>query len=261
MANREEIINEYYNKYDEDNRLVKNYAHNLEFVITKNYLDKIIKEGNRVLELGAGTGRYSLYLASKGYDVTAIEYVQHNLEILKSHITSNMKIRAEQGDALDLSIFDDNTFDVTLVFGPLYHLYDDKDIDKAIKEAIRVTKKKGIIAIAYITSDGIMGDWGIDHLLDGYQKDFDSSFKFKRYPEEVFAPFYIEEFEKLMSNYNVTFLHDIATDGISEILSDKINNMSDEEYKMWIKYQLSVCERRDLQGYSCHMLYICEKNN
>ena len=115
MANREEIINEYYNKYDEDNRLVKNYAHNLEFVITKNYLDKIIKEGNRVLELGAGTGRYSLYLASKGYDVTAIEYVQHNLEILKSHITSNMKIRAEQGDALDLSIFDDNTFDVTLV--------------------------------------------------------------------------------------------------------------------------------------------------
>ena len=62
MANREEIINDYYNKYDEDNRLVKDYAHNLEFVITKNYLDKTIKEGNRVLELGAGTGRYSLYL-------------------------------------------------------------------------------------------------------------------------------------------------------------------------------------------------------
>jgi len=213
------------------------------------------------LEVGAGTGRYSLLYASKGYDVTAIEYVQHNLDILKSKITNEMNIVAEQGDAIDLSRFEDNSFDMTLVFGPLYHLYEDEDIDKAISEAIRVTKKDGIIAIAYITSDGVFAEWGIDHLLDGYPNDFDKDFKLARYPEGIFAPFYISEFKEIMSKYNVELINNVATDGIANIISDKLNALTEEEFKVWVNYQLSICEREDLQGYSCHMLYICKKNN
>ena len=261
MSNRKEIISNHYNNYDEDNRLIKDHTHNLEFIISKEYIQKYLKEDDKILEIGAGTGRYSIYYAEKGYDVTAIEYVEHNLEILKSKIKSNMKIRAEQGDAVDLSRFKDNKFDVTLVLGPLYHLYDDEDINKAIAESIRVTKQNGIIAIAYITSDGTFVDWGIDHLLDGYPNDFDNNFKLIRYQEGIFAPFYIEEFKNIMSKHNVTLLHNIATDGLANIMSDKINNLTDEEFKVWTKYQLSVCEREDLQGYSCHMLYICRKNN
>ena len=68
-----------------------------------------------------------------------------------------------------------------------------------------------------------------------------------------------EEFKQIMSKFNVEYLHNVATDGIVNIMSDKINNLSEEEYKVWVKYQLSVCEREDLQGYSCHMLYICKK--
>ena len=82
----------------------------------------------RAVRPTAGTGRYSLHYASQGYDVTAIEYVQHNLDILKSKIQDGMVIRAEKGDAVDLSRFADDTFDVTLVLGPLYHLYTDFDI-------------------------------------------------------------------------------------------------------------------------------------
>lgn len=63
----------------------------------------------------------------KGYDVSAVEYVQHNLEVLKSKIEDGMTIEAVQGDAVDLSEFADNTFDVTLVLGPLYHLYERDD--------------------------------------------------------------------------------------------------------------------------------------
>ena len=72
-----------------------------------------------------------MFYAKEGYDVTAIEYVNHNLDILKSKITPNMKIRAEQGDAVDLSRFADNTFDITLVLGPLYHLFDKKVVIKS----------------------------------------------------------------------------------------------------------------------------------
>ena len=260
MDNRKNLINSYYENYDEENRLIKDNAHNLEYRITKNYIDKYLKDGNKILEVGAGTGRYSLCYADAGYNVTAIEYIQHNLDILKSKIKDNMNIVAEQGDAVDLSRFESNTFDVTLVLGPLYHLYSDEDINKAISEAIRVTKKEGIIMFAYITSDGVFAHWGIKHLLDGYPNNFDKDFKLVRYPEGMFAPFYISEFKDIMKNYDVTFLNNVATDGIAYILDESVNNLTDEEFDVWTKYQLSVCEREDLQGYSCHMLYICKKN-
>ena len=260
MDKRKENIDKFYNNYDEENRLVKDNTHNVEYLVSKEYIDRYLKEGDKVLEVGAGTGRYSLHYANLGYDVTAIEYTEHNLDILKDKITNDMKIVAEHGDAIDLSRFEDNTFDVTLVLGPLYHLYEDEDIDKAIKEAIRVTKKNGIIMIAYITSDGVFAEWGVDHLLDGYPNDFDKNFKLIRYPEGVFAPFYISEFKEIMSKYDVTLLHNVATDGIVHIMEDKINSLSKEEFNVWVKYQLSICEREDLQGFSNHMLYICRKD-
>jgi len=259
MSERENIINNFYQNYDEENRLVRDNVHNIEFLVTKEYIEKYLKENDKILEVGAGTGRYSLYYAGKGYDVTSIEFVQHNLDILKSKITEKMKIDAQQGDAVDLSRFEDNTFDVTLVLGPLYHLSKDEEIRKAISEAVRVTKKDGVVMFAYLTSDGVFADWGVDHLLDGYPNDFDESFKLTRYPEGIFEPFYISEFKEIMSKFNIEYLHNVATDGIARMIKDKINNLSEEEFKVWTKYQLSVCEREDLQGYSCHMLYICKK--
>ena len=172
-----------------------------------------------------------------------------------------MKIIAEQGDAVDLSRFSDNTFDITLVLGPLYHLFDDNDINKAIDEAIRVTKPGGIIEIAYLTSDSIMIDWTLmdNHIIDGYPNDYDDNFKMTRYPQGVFAPFYIDEFKNIMSKYKVEFLHNVATDGMTHHVKNKIDELTDEEFDIWVKYHLSTCERYDLQGYSNHMLYICRK--
>ena len=260
--NRQEILNNFYNEdCAEDTRLESQHGQ-VEFLTTIKYIEEYLKPETKILEIGAGTGRYSLYYANKGYDVTAIEYVQHNVDILKSKIKDNINIVAEQGDAVDLSRFENNTFDVTLVLGPLYHLYEDKDINKVIEEAIRVTKKDGIIAIAYLTSDSIMIDWSLmgDHLINGYPNDFDDNFKMTRYPQGVFAPFYISEFKNIMSKFNVELLHNVATDGFTHHVKDKIDSLSKEEFEVWMRYHLSTCEREELQGYSNHMLYICKKN-
>lgn len=261
MDERTINLNKFYSENcDEDGRLLSKHG-SIEFITTTKYIDELLKNGDRILEVGAGTGRYSLHYANKGYKVNAIEFVNHNVEILKSKITDNMDIIAEQGDALDLSRFEDNTFDVTLVLGPLYHLYDEKDINKAIDEAIRVTKKDGVIAIAYLTSDSIMVNWGLmgDHLIDGYPNDFDKNFKMVNYPGGIFSAFYVNEFKQIMSEHNVTLLKNIATDGLSHHLKEKIDSLSEEEFKVWLRYHLSTCEREDLQGYSNHMLYICKK--
>ena len=155
--NLDKRLKEFYQEgYQEDNRLDGDKMHYIEFITTTNYIDKYLNKGDRILEVGAGTGKYSLYYAKKGYRVDAIELVEANIEVLKTNIEKNMDIRVEQGNALDLSRYKDNTFDITLVLGPLYHLFDKKEQDMAIKEAIRVTKKGGIIYIAFILFDVVM---------------------------------------------------------------------------------------------------------
>ena len=258
--NREEVLNSFYNAdCEEETRLVSRHGQ-IEFLTTTTYIDKYLKEGNKILEVGAGTGRYSLYYANKGYDVTSIELVNRNLEVLKSGIKPNMNINAEQGDALDLSRFDDNTFDITLVLGPLYHLYTLEDINKAIDEAIRVTKKDGKVMFAFLTSDSIMISWVLKkHHFDRKGQAFDNNYKMINQLEEVFSAFYIDEFDEIMSNKNVEKLNIVATDGMSRHFKEIIDELEDYEYDEWVKYHLSTCERKDLQGYSNHMLYICTK--
>ena len=261
MGERKEILNQFYSEVcDEDGRLQSRRG-SVEFLTTVHYIEKYLFDGARILEVGAGTGRYSLYYAGKGYSVSAVEYVESNLIKLKSKITRDMDITAEQGDAIDLSGFGDNTFDLTLVLGPLYHLYEREDQEKAIQEAVRVTKKNGIIVIAYLASDSVIIDWALrdHHLIDGYGKDFDENFKIINYPEGVFAAFYISEFKDLMKKFPVSMEHNVATDGMTRHMREQIEELSEEEFDMWMKYHLSTCEREELQGYSNHLIFICRK--
>ena len=72
MNSLEAKINDYYDDYDEDSRLIKDNSHSIEFITTTTYLDKFISKGEKVLEVGAATGRYSFYFAENGGDVTAL---------------------------------------------------------------------------------------------------------------------------------------------------------------------------------------------
>lgn len=99
MENKvEDILQDYYSEYDEDGRLVKDKVHNLEFITTTTYIDRFIKEGDEVLEIGAGTGRYSIYYAEKGYKVEAVELIEKNIQILRKKVKDDMKIKATIGN-------------------------------------------------------------------------------------------------------------------------------------------------------------------
>ena len=261
MENVKEILENYYSSYDEENRLIKDKAHQVEFLTTVRYIDKYLKIGNKILEIGAGTGRYSLYYAKKGYEVEAVELTKANIEEFKRHITNDMKIRINEGNVLDLSMYEDNIFDITLLLGPVYHLFSIEEKRKAIEEAIRVTKPHGKIFIAYITNDIVILTYGLKkgNLLK--LKDVcDENYRVKEIPEEIFSVEYVEEFDNMMKDFPVKNLCEVATDGLSESLSDYINELSEEEYKVWLDYHFKNCERKDLMGYSSHVLYICEKN-
>lgn len=266
MKNRklDNIIEKFYKEICiEDERLTKDKMHKIEFITTTNYIEKYLKPGNRILEIGAGTGAYSLYYANKGYKVDAIELSKSNVEVFKSKITKDLDVNVIQGNAVDLSVYKDNTFDITLCLGPLYHLFKEEETTSAIKEAIRVTKPGGKIYLAFILFDLTMLTWGFKekNVYENYgeNKQISENFKPNNAEELIFNMRYFEDIKKLIKSFNLKTINYVATDGIGRVIKDEINQMSEEEYNLYIKYHLSICEREDLIGYSGHILAILEK--
>ena len=260
MEKVDKILKTFYNHYEEENRFKKSNHNKLEFITTTKYIEKYLKKGDKILEVGAGTGAYSLYYAKQGYDVTAVELVEENIEKLKQGITDHMNIKVQQGNAIDLSMFEDEVFDITLVLGPMYHLFTREEQEKAIAEAIRVTKKGGLIYFAYITNDAvILKVLLLEHKLLEYKDKHDEKFKLTNSPEEVFYLFLIKDFEEMMKHTNTICLHEVATDGIAQAMQIYIDQLNETEFEEWVKYHLATCERKDLMGYSTHVLHICQK--
>ena len=141
------LLEDYYSHFNEDNRLKTRHGQ-VEFLTNIKYIEKYLKNDKtkNILDVGAGTGAYSIYLANKGYEVTAVELVEHNIEIFQK---KNSNVKIHQGNALDLSMFKDESFSVTLLFGPMYHLLSEEEKLQALKEAKNMTKKDGLIFVIY----------------------------------------------------------------------------------------------------------------
>ena len=134
MSTREEIINGFYGQSDEDGRLSRTRHGQLEYRTTMAFIRRYIPKGAKIIEIGAGTGRYSVALAKEGMDVTAVELVKSNLDILRENGRDLDNLKAFQGDAADLGRFDDDSFDAALVFGPMYHLYEPDEVNRAMTQ-------------------------------------------------------------------------------------------------------------------------------
>lgn len=255
---------DFYNHYDEDCRLTSKHG-TVEFLTTMRYIEKYLKSGDRILEIGAGTGRYSHALARRGYTVNAVELIEHNIEIFQKNTLAGENISVIQGNALDLSVFPDNQYDVTLLLGPLYHLYNKTDKQQAIREAIRVTKQGGIIFAAYVISDGCLLDEGFhrgninvaDYIKDGLLDA--ETFAAKSEPKDLFELVRKEDIDDLMSAFRVTRLHYVAADGCALFMREAIDSMNDEAFRLYLKYHFATCERKDLAGITSHAVDIFKK--
>lgn len=256
------IVNYYQNTYVEDERFDRP-SHKIEYLTTMRYINKFTPKGCKILEIGAATGNYSINLAKMGYEVTAVELVENNLNIMKKKAEGIKNITCLQGDALDLSRFEDSTFDVVLNLGPMYHLYNQKDKDKAIAETVRVCKPNGICMFAYLTHSSIVWNFGVrKNRFSELAPALDEKGIIKDIPEEVFSSFHVEDFAKQFEKTNTTHIVNVATDGLFSMMRDYIDNgvMSEDNYNQLVNWHFNVCERLDHQGLSSHMLYICKKN-
>lgn len=259
---RMEALTHYYTTYNEDSRLASKHGM-VEFLTTVNYIEKYLRPGMRILEIGAGTGRYSHYFAQKGYAVDAVELMECNINVFTANTMKGENVTIQQGDAVNLQNIASGQYDITLLLGPMYHLYTDEEKIAALSEAIRVTKKDGVVFAAYCNNDMTVYQFGFirgafksderNHLID-----FDT-FKLSSTPEEIFALYRKEDVDRLMSRFKVKRLHYVGTDMLTRLMIETIDGMDEKTFEMFMKYHLSICERPDMVGLTNHMLDIFRK--
>ena len=257
-------LENFYSNYDEEGRLLSRHGQ-VEYLTTMKYIHEIAgtEEKKRILEVGAGTGRYSIALAKEGHMVDALELTAHNLEIMNSKIDGIDNIRPHQGTALDLSGFAEETFDLTLVLGPMYHMYTKEDKEKVLQEAIRVTKKGGHMFVAYCMNEatvirfvfkaGKIWDCINNHMLT-------DDFRCLSEEKDLFEMLRLEEINELNAKFNnIERVKIVAADGATNYMREYIDEMDDAAFDMWMKYHYATCERQDLIGATDHSLDILRK--
>ncbi len=270
-------LNKYYNKFHEEHRLETRHGQ-VEFRTTMHYIEEACRQVSRhcekatprhceersdeathplkIADIGAGTGRYSVELCHRGYDVTAVELVKHNLEILRS---KHENIKTWQGDARKLHFLNDGTFDITLLFGPMYHLHGDEEKLKALKEAERITKKGGIILVAYVMNEYSVisycfkeHKWKEVAAKGGLSQDFHTICS----EEDLYDYVRLEDINRLNQAAGLKRHKIISADGAADYMRRELNQMTEEEFEAFCKFQLAICERAELVGAGSHCVDI-----
>ena len=270
-------IEKYYNKFHEEHRLTTRHGQ-VEFRTTLHFIEEAINRCRnefgmtpdrhpelvsgsslKIADIGAGTGRYSVELCHRGYDVTAVELVKHNLEILRA---KHENIKTWQGDARNLSFLDDKSFDITLLFGPLYHLHGDEEKLKALAEARRITKKGGIILVAYVMNEYSVisycfkeHKWSEVAEKGGLSPDFHTICT----EEDLYDYVRLEDIDRLNKATGLERIKIISADGAADYMRRELNEMSEEEFQAFCDFQLAIAERPELVGAGSHCVDILQK--
>jgi ubiquinone/menaquinone biosynthesis C-methylase UbiE len=260
---------DFYEQFDEENRLIMDNARKVEFITTTTILNQYMEPHYKILELGAGTGAYSFYYAERGNDVVATDLVPKHVEIINQKLkekNNGMRLSAEIVNATELNQYKSNSFDVVTCLGPMYHLTDEFDRIKCINEALRVLKPGGILAIAYINKHyiihGVMANqkkfltknFIANILSSGVNQEGDKgcffTVGFFTTPDEI---------EAFIKKFNVEIIDHAATDGICALLRNQINELESEQYEAWLNYHFMSCRERNMLGISNHGILLCRK--
>ncbi|MCL2811412.1 MAG: class I SAM-dependent methyltransferase [Clostridia bacterium] len=255
--------------YDADvemewNRLDK---HPVEFELTKRFLRRYISDGARVLDVGGGPGRYSLWLAERGCRVTLADLSQANVEFgLAKAAELGLELRGLRADARDLSALAGQAFDHVLLMGPLYHLTDAEDRKKAVRSALALLAPGGMLAVSFISAfAGIlyaMRDEPDAILNPDLMEHFAIAARDEPYSGMAFTQAYFarrQDILPFMDGFGLEKLHFLSAEGMLSPYEANLLIQPPEVLAAWIDYAEKLCERQDILSFAEHYLYIGRK--
>lgn len=226
----------------------------VEFETTMHHLHRFLQEGQYLLDIGAGTGRYSSALMAEGYNVKAVELVRRNIDVfLKREPTADVV----QGDARDMPFLQSGAADATLLLGPLYHLIGDDEKLKALNEAKRVTKPGGLIFVAYLMNEYSILSYCFDEdRIDDFlaRGVVDKNFHIQADEGELYDYVRLEDINRLNERAGLQRVTIFSPDGAADYMRTRLNRMNEKTFARFIEYQKCISERADLIGAGSHVV-------
>jgi S-adenosylmethionine-dependent methyltransferase len=265
----EHFVRSYYDKRAEE-EWGRYDRHRMEFAVTMRSLEPHLPPAGKILDCGGGPGRYSLWLAQKGYDVTLFDLSEACLAKAKREAGSaSLRLSYELGNATDLSRFEDASFDVVILLGPLYHLKELDDRTRALSEAVRVLKLGGLIATAFLTRTAplryiakseagrVLELYGA--MINVINQGYDAS-----YPpldEDHFHAYFSHptEIEPLFKSTGVEVLSIVAAKGFVSMINETVNTLQGEEWEAWVDLNVKLATDPSLLSGAEHLLAIGTK--
>lgn len=244
--------------------------HKIEFEITKRYLRRYIKPGSKILDVGGGPGRYSLFLAEMGCDVMLADLSQNNVDFaLERAVEQSLSIRGICADArelINIGAIKGESFDYILLMGPMYHLLEEADRIKTVDGCMKLLKANGVIFVSFISSyAGIIYSMKYEPqlILDPTCKDHYRLFEEdKEFVGESFTQAYFirhSDVLPFMSQFALEKLHFLGQESLISPCEPNILAQPPEVIERWLDLAEKVCEREDLLTFSEHYLYVGRK--
>ena len=120
-------------------------------------LRRFVRSGDRVLDVGAGPGRFTIELARLGAEIVVADISPRQLELNRERLAAaeleEHVVERVVADVTDLSRFPDASFDAVVCFGgPLSYLLD--RAEEALAELLRVTKPGGHVLLSVMSLIG-----------------------------------------------------------------------------------------------------------
>lgn len=246
-------IEQHYNKHPEDKRLLRRHGI-VEFETTMYHLHRFLQPHHTILDVGAGTGRYTSALVAEGYKAKAVELVKRNIDVF---LQRDPEADVVQGDARHMPFIPTHYADITLLLGPLYHLIGDDEKVKALAEAKRVTRPGGLIFVAYLMNEYSILSYCFDEERIGALLDkgvVDSNYHIQTPDGELYDYVRLEDINRLNAKAGLERVTIFSPDGAADYMRTRINHMSDETFSRFIEYQKCISERQDLIGAGSHVV-------
>jgi ubiquinone/menaquinone biosynthesis C-methylase UbiE len=266
MNKNVETVIEYYEGYNEDSRMKDNP---IEYLRCKEIISRHLhKESMRILDIGGATGAFSFWLAQFGHKVSLIDFTPKHIEIAKVHQQESESLLDSicVGDARELP-YENNSFDLVLLMGPLYHLVDRIDRIKAICEAYRVLKPNGIIVCEVISRYASM--------VDGFNYGFVNDMEFVSIMNKDIKTGLHEDTSQSKKYFTKAYFHQsgevsleleesgfcfkelIAVESFASTIHDIDNKIKDEYYREVLLSTIREVEKDEtLMGISNHYMGI-----
>lgn len=248
----------------------------LEYIINSHYIHQYLPKDAHILDNGAGPGKYSIALAQQGYKVTLSDLTPKLVTIAEEKATELGVQEFFKGfhvaNAQDLSIFQEESFDASLMLGPLYHLQEEQERRNAVNELYRVVKKNGFVFVAFRSrSNHSMlsllnpNHWKPNDDLDTIN-EFMNTGKFNHSDVGRFTGAYffdIEDIKPFMESHGFETIDLIGSTNIGTLLNEGQWNYwrekGDEEYRKLIEFLIKMARDPYVLGVSSHLLYVGRK--